>query len=346
MTAPLLVTGLPRTGTSWTGKMLEASEEVVYVNEPLNPGHPPGHSPGVLNASVTHQFQYITNDNDAEWRRAFADTLGLRYQLGAELKRNRGGYDLARAGRYLTAFTAGRLRGRRAMLDDPFALLSTAWLVKEMNCQAVVLVRDPVAVVGSWRSLGWNMHFHELLEQPELRRDHLGPYVARMRSLIGSPDWLARICLLWELAYDIVDRTFAPLPGVHVVRYESLVQAPMDGFHRLYADLGLTWSEASHRRVETATTGSASSGAAHSWSLAGGLSRTAYRPMDAGAALRSFQSRLSAAEIDRVRELTDAVAGRFYPPANEAPTGSRPEVRRDSAAEASNRSANGASSIR
>lgn len=313
MTAPLLVTGLPRTGTSWAGKMLEASGEVLYVNEPMNPGHPPGHSPGVLNASVTHQFQYIAPGNDEVWRRAFTDTLSLRYRLGAELRRNRGAYDLARAGKYLAAFTAGRLRGRRAMLDDPFALLSTSWLVQEMGCEAVVLVRDPVSVVGSWRSLGWAVHFHELLEQPDLLRDHLGPYVDRMRALVGSPDWLARSCLLWELAYDVVDRTVAPLPGARIMRYESLVQDPLSSFQALYADLGLTWSTSSRKRVEQATTGAASSRTAHSWSLAGGLSRTAYRPMDAGTALSSYQTRLTPAEIDRVRELTAVVAGRFYP---------------------------------
>ena len=39
--SPILVTGLPRSGTSWVGKMLAASGELVYVNEPLNPQHPP-----------------------------------------------------------------------------------------------------------------------------------------------------------------------------------------------------------------------------------------------------------------------------------------------------------------
>ena len=339
MTAPLLVTGLPRTGTSWVGKMLEASGEVVYVNEPMNPGHPPGRSPGVLNASVTHQFQYIAPGNDDAWRRAFSDTLALRYRLGAEVRRNRGVYDLARAAKYVTAFTAGRLRGRRALIDDPFALLSTSWLVQEMGCQAVVLVRDPVSVVGSWRSLGWSVHFHELLEQPDLVRDHLGPYVERMRSLIGSPDWLARSCLLWELAYAVVDRAIAPLPGARINRYEDLVQAPLTGYRQLYADLGLTWSPQSRRRVEQATSGDASSRSAHSWSLVGGLSRTAYRPMAAGTALRSYQTRLTPAEIERVRELTAVVAARFYPSATE-------EARRDSAESISSRSAYGASSTR
>jgi hypothetical protein len=310
----LLVTGLPRSGTSWVGKMLEGSGEVVYVNEPLNPQHPPGRSPGVLDADVTHRFQYISPDDDDGWRRAFTDTLRLRYRWAAELRRNRSAYDLGRLLKYGSAFTAGRLRGRRALLDDPYALFSTAWLVREMGCTAVVLVRDPVSFVGSWRSLGWTIHFHELLEQPALVRDHLGPYADRMRALVGSPDWLARSCLLWEAAYDVVDRAFRDLPGVHLVAYEELVRDPADRFADLYARVGLTWSDRAADRVRAATTDrpGAAEGAMR-WSLRGGLSRTAYRPMGRGTALQTYRERLTPDEVARVRELTADVAARVLP---------------------------------
>ncbi len=311
----VLVTGLPRSGTSWVGKMLEASGQVVYVNEPLNPRHPPGRSPGVLDAEVTHRFQYISTEDDERWRRAFAGTLGLRYGFAAELRQNRSAYDLGRAVKYATAFTLGRLRGRRALLDDPYALFSTGWLTQEMGCRAVVLVRDPVAFVGSWRTLGWQIHFHELLEQPLLVRDHLGPYVDRMRALVGSPDWLARSCLLWEMAYDVVDRAFRHLPGVRLVSYESLVEDPLTRFAEVYDGLGLTWSAGAADRVRAATTerDDATRGAMR-WSLRGGLSRTAFRPMGAATALSSYRSRLTPEEIDRVRELTAEVAGRVLGP--------------------------------
>ena len=140
------------------------------------------------------------------------------------------------------------------MLDDPFAIFSTGWLVQQMGVEAVVLVRDPVSFVGSWRALDWSIHFHELLEQPALVRDHLGPYVDRMRALVGSPDWLARTCLLWEATYDVVDRAFRGIPGVHVVGYESLVQDPMSRFADLYRRFGLTWSDEAAGRVREATT--------------------------------------------------------------------------------------------
>jgi hypothetical protein len=309
----LLVTGLPRSGTSWVGKMLEASGEVVYVNEPMNPQHPPGQSPGVLDATVTHRFQYISDD-DEQWRRAFEKTLGLRYGFRAELGRNRSAYDLARMAKYGTSFTTGRLRGRRAMLDDPFAIFSTGWLVQQMGVEAVVLVRDPVSFVGSWRALNWRIHFHELLEQPALVRDHLGPYVDRMRALVGSPDWLARTCLLWEATYDVVDRAFRQIPGVHVIGYESLVQDPMGGFADLYRRFGLTWSDEAAGRVREATTEKAGADKKFQWSLRGGISRTAYRPQGAATALSTYRTRLSADEVARVRELTADVAGRVLGP--------------------------------
>ena len=310
----LVVTGLPRSGTSWVGKMLEASGEVVYVNEPMNPQHPPGHSPGVLDATVTHRFQYISDEDDEQWRRAFDRTLALHYQFGAELRQNHSAYDLARMVKYGTAFTAGRLRGRRAMIDDPFAVFATGWLTQQMGCEAVVLVRDPVSFVGSWRALNWKIHFHELLEQPALVRDHLGPYVERMRDLVGSPDWLARTCLLWEATYDVVDRAFRDLPGVHLIGYEALVEDPMTGFEDLYRRFGLTWSDDAAGRVREATTEKAGAEqGSHRWSLRGGLSRTAYRPMGSATALSTYRTRLTPAEVERVRTLTASVAGRVLP---------------------------------
>lgn len=311
---PLLVTGLPRSGTSWVGKMLEASGEVVYVNEPLNPEHPPGRSPGVLNASVSHRWQYICADNEAEWLPAFRDTVRLRYRLGAELRRNRRLYDLARLGKYATSFTLGRLRGRRAMLDDPFALLSTRWLVERLGCRAVVLVRDPVSLVGSWQRLGWTADLSALLAQPLLARDLLSDdEVASLRSMIGSPDEVARIATLWRVAYGVVQQCFADLPGVRIQPYEDLAAAPALGFAELYDFCGLRWSSRVADTVRAATTGGTGSDeGSHRWSLRFGLSKTAFRPMDSRTMLTAA-SRLPEADANQVRELTADSAADLYP---------------------------------
>jgi len=308
---PLLVTGLPRSGTSWVGKMLEASGEVVYINEPLNPQHPPGQSPGVLDARVAHRYHYICADNEDAWLPAFADTCRLRYKPIAELRRNRTLYDLGRMMKYGTSFTVGRLKDRRAMLDDPWATVSIPWFVKRMGCQAVVLVRRPQSFAGSWRKLGWQVDFADLLAQPLLLRDVLGPYEDDMRALIDSPDWLAQVSLLWRAMYAVVADLSDSVPGLIVIRYEDLAANPVPMFRKLYRELGLTWTDGIKHLLVKNTTAPDSS-RVFGWNLRGGLSRTGFRPMDSRQSLTSYHQQLSNAEVDRIGELTADVATRFY----------------------------------
>ncbi|MEZ0073379.1 sulfotransferase [Planotetraspora sp. GP83] len=295
---PVLVTGLPRSGTSWVGKMLAASGRLVYVNEPLNPQHPPGHSPGVLDASVTHRFQYICQDNETPWLEAFSRTVALRYRWLAELRRNHRPYDLARMAKYGTAFGIGRLLGRRALLDDPFALFSARWFADRLGCQVVVLVRDPVSFVGSWQRLGWTVYFHELLEQPLLVRDH--PCVEELRPFIGSQDRIAKAAALWKVARQVTDELAARTTNIKVVSYEQLASAPMDGFRDLYKWCGLPWTDRTAQKITAACTAQRSRERTFTWA---GFSRTAYRPMDSRQALTAYRHRLSSEEIARVETL-------------------------------------------
>ncbi|MFD0657935.1 sulfotransferase [Thermocatellispora tengchongensis] len=298
----MLVTGLPRSGTSWAGRMLAAGGELVYVNEPLNPQHPPGRCPGVLNATVTHRFQYICRANEDAWSRAFADTVALRYRFGAELRRNRSAYDLARMVRYGAAFTVGRVLGRRALLDDPFAVLSAGWFAERLGCRVIVLVRDPVALAASWRRLGWTVYFHELLEQPLLVRDH--PEVEQTRALVGSQDRTAKLAALWRIAATVTGRLALRHPGITLVRYEELAADPLTGFRRLYDHAGLAWSPRAERRITRACTAPSRGWGGFAWDL-GSLSRTAFRRMDSRlAAARTGAGDLTPEEVTRIRRLT------------------------------------------
>ena len=293
--------------------MLEASGEAVYVNEPLNPEHPPGRSPGVLNAQVSHRYEYICADNDERWVRAFNDTLRLRYHVIAELRRNHAPYDLARMAKYATGFTVGRLRRRRGLIDDPNAVMSAAWFAQRLGCHVVISVRHPVSFVGSWRRLGWKAHLHDLLRQPLLLRDLLGPYEEELRATADSPDPIAKAAVLWRVTYAALGDLDARHAGlIHMRRYEDLARNPEDGFRELYATCGLTWNERARRRIAWATTDHGKAEAQRSWTLSGGLSRTAFRPMNSRSALGTFRDRLSEQEIDQVLETTASVATRYY----------------------------------
>jgi hypothetical protein len=312
---PLLVTGMPRTATSWVGKMLEASGRLVYVNEPLNPQRRPGRSLGVLRAEVTHAFQYISEENERAWLPAFQDTVRLRFHPLAELRRNHRPYDLLRAVKYAAGFGLGRLRGRRALLDDPYAVFAAPWLARRVGCRVVVTVRDPVATVSSWRRLGWRPRLGELLGQPALVRDRLGRFRPELEAAQAADgDGVGQASLLWRVIYGTVAAYRAEIAGLEVARHEDLSADPVPAFAALYRRLGLPFGPDAERAILAATS-AGSGGGAMRWTVsAGGVSRTAARRLDSRTNLGVWRERLTDAEAARVRHLTADVAALFgYP---------------------------------
>jgi hypothetical protein len=312
---PILVTGMPRTATSWVGKMLEASGTLVYVNEPMNPQHPPGRSPGVLRAEVAHAFQYISEENEDGWLPAFRDTVRLRFHPLAELRRNHRPYDLARTVKYTAGFALGRLRGRRALLDDPYAVFAAPWLARRVGCRVVVTVRDPVATVSSWRRLGWVPRLGELLAQPALVRDRLARFAPDLEAAVAGnghgADGVGPASLLWRVIYGTVAGYRGEVPGLEVVRHEDLSADPVPAFQALYGRLGLPFGPGAEEAIRAATT-AGSGGGAMRWSVSsGGVSKTAARRLDSRANLQVWRERLSDDEVARIRELTADVAGEF-----------------------------------
>jgi Sulfotransferase family len=306
--SPILVTGIPRSGTSWVGKMLDAGGEVVYINEPLSDHHPPGLSPGILAAPVHHRFQYISEANEPPYLAAFRETLGLRYHALAEIKQNRAPRDLARMAKYWSSFTRGRLRNRRPLLDDPFAVFSAGWFADRLGCDVIAIVRHPAANAASRKRLGWRTDFRHLLRQPLLLEEWLHPFEAQMRALVRSPDQLAEGALLWRMAYHVAGKLRQRSPRLRVVRHEDLSLDPLGGYSELYGALRLPLSQRALGVIASSSNGG-SPEKGHAWS---GLSKTGFRPLDSRANAVKWKTVLTPEEVSRVRGLTEDVASLYY----------------------------------
>lgn len=308
--APILVTGLPRSGTSWVGKMLEASGQVVYINEPLNPQHPPGISPGILDGPDPVPYQYISGHNGGQWEGPFRRMLELRYRPGAELRRNHAPYDVLRMLKYLYSFSVGRARGRRPMVDDPYALMSVGWLAEKIGMRVVILVREPRSYVGSRIHLGWEASLERLASQDRLMSDLFEGNRRRIIEARDGPDEVLKTAVMWSSCYDVVDRHFRAIPGVEIVTYESLAISPISGFDELYESLDLTMTDRARGRIAAATSSPTDQRRAFRWT---GASRTAYQPMDSSSNLETYRDRLTTEQITVVDRATSETRSRFYP---------------------------------
>lgn len=197
------------------------------------------------------------------------------------------------------------------MLDDPNAIFAMRWLAGRMSVRTVAVVRDPVSMLGSWRQLGWQPQLQPILDQPALVRDHFADDRDEIERLAAEGDWLEQMCCFWNLGNRFVHAARTELDHVLAVRYEDFAADPLPQYEALYVWCGLDWDADAQASIREATTASSDSGQGFSWSLRGGLSRTAFRRMDSAASVNKVDRRLDPDETERVRAATADVLALF-----------------------------------
>ena len=291
---PILVTGAPRSGTTWVGKMLALAPGVGYVHEPFNPRFSAGR--------FDRYFTVVTRENEARYAPELQRMLTFHYELVPRLRRRHRPKDVARTFRDFTRVQRVRLRHARPLMKDPIALLSAEWLAQRFEMDVVVLIRHPAAFASSLKRLGWRHSFATFLDDgrvPEVIR----PYEGEVRAQAREPgDLLAQAALLWRLLYNAVASYRERHPDWVFLRHEDISLEPSASFERLYERLGLELTEAARTEIERAS--------------ASGNPAAPTTPhaveLDSAASLGRWRDELTRDEIETLRARTSDVWPRFY----------------------------------
>jgi hypothetical protein len=235
---PILVTGSPRCGTTWVGKVIAASPSVGYIAEPFNllcrPGRCAAHFP--------YWFYYICEENEEQYFHHIQRTLGFQYQVLEELKVTRTPRDVARMVRDFWQFQFYRIRRCRPLLRDPQAFFSAEWLARRFSCEVVVVIRQPAAFVASFKSLHWEHPFDHFLKQPLLMRDHLYPFEDEIRKFAERKQAVVdQAILLWRLIHSVILRYQKTHPEWTFARHRDVSIDPIDEFRRIFERVDLPY---------------------------------------------------------------------------------------------------------
>ena len=300
---PILVTGAPRSGSTWVGNVLALDQGAAYIHEPFNRHCPAGR----CRAAFAHPFTYITPATEAPYVAALGDTIAWKYSLAAELRTLRTSRQVARMTRDFVYFEAMRRRGARTILKDPLALFSADWLAQRFGCQVVVVIRHPAAFVASLRAAGWShVHFEMFGDQPLLMRDRLAPFADAIAAATKTmPDTIDAGALLWNILHHQIQCLRQEHPDWIFVRHEDLSCNPVAGYNAIFDRLGLNFSDAVRRNLEGYTTG----GGLSKLSMFGTRRRTMRNSRDS---IFAFRDRLTPEEIARVRAATAPLSELFY----------------------------------
>lgn len=300
---PILVTGAHRSGSTWVGRMLSFAPGVTYIHEPFSILH----RPGICDARFTHWFPYICGDNEGPYIAPIRDMLNFRYRVGAEALATRSARDAGRLVRDWARFWQARRRRERPLVKDPIAVFSAEWLWASFDIAPVVMVRHPAAFASSLMRLQWSHPFQDFLDQPLLLRDVLSPFEQEVREFAAWEHPIVdQSILLWKLIHHAIALYRERHPDWLFVRHEDLARDPIEGFARIFDKLGLTFDASAESQIRAHSDPSNPTEVAE----AGVVKR------DSRSSISTWRSRLSAEEIERVREGVGAVAGEFYSPSD------------------------------
>ena len=224
---PILVTGAHRSGTTWVGRMLAQAPNVLYIREPFNVTDPPGR--GICNLRTELWFQYIAlRERTSSPQAAEQDHCpGLRSPRGL-CGCSSSFADTYKAMLEYLRFRRHRRAGARALIKDPLAVFSAEWLASAFDMHVIVMVRHPVAFVGSIRKLNWSHPFRDFLRQPRLVDDLLSPFRAEIEWFAAAErPVLDQAVLLWRLIYHTVLGYRERHPEWIFLRHEDISRDPV-----------------------------------------------------------------------------------------------------------------------
>jgi len=255
-TPPLVLVGIPRSGTTWTMRALVADASLHGVMEPDNESRS---APAVWAKRRAGRFPLLEpGDGEPEYHRLWEWILGGAVQtprlniaataLRAVRPAGRQRYFRGRfsplmevagaIGARLPRPPVLPLAGQRLLVKTVHAGLAVEWLASEFELKVLVLLRHPGNVLASWISLDLTDRFVRLDEQPRIRhRVGAGAIPPAGTEPLERMVWQIGVLSL------ALEEAASRHPSWVVRTHDELCVDPPARFRQLYADLGLTWNE-------------------------------------------------------------------------------------------------------
>jgi hypothetical protein len=156
----ILVSGPPRWGTTWVAETLSVATDIPYLHEIDNPDESAAAWPSVLRYGL---YPILQPGDPAPSYSALWDTAFVKGELRAlRSQRLRGALS-----KLPTPFATGLINGSLhlngtfgrttagAVTKTVFSCFSLEWIADRYRPTVVMVRRNPLNIISSWRSLGW-----------------------------------------------------------------------------------------------------------------------------------------------------------------------------------------------
>ena len=295
-TNPVLITGSHRSGSTWAGNMIGFSPSLSYLHEPFfNINR---YNPGIFNFKFDFWYFYLCEANGDKYKEYINDTLSYKYNTYQGLSNIKSINSFNRFVQDYLRFKKLSFFKRRPLVKDPMALFSAEWLAKEFKMDVVVLVRNPVAFVGSIVKKNWFFPFDHLIKQPMLMDDYLYPFRDTIESYSKNKwDIIDNAILIWNITHYMIANYMKSNNGWIFLKHEDLSSDPLQKFREVYDKLELKYTDSVEKNIKKYCFNKKKDS---------DLSR------DSKINIHEYKNRLNDETIKKIRKKTEEISSIFY----------------------------------
>ncbi len=227
----ILITGAPRSGTTYIGKVLEKASNYMYFHEPFRDNH------GIQ--GINHRFPFTQSFNYAkivdEFFNGKAKFIIKKHDENKNwefyLKKLLGNRDQINYRKYFQ----GKTSSRKLLLKDPIASFLSDYIFSKGYAKVIIVVRHPMAFYYSLKQKKSDFDFGNFLDQKELINEYLNDEVELMKRA-NDLQYEERIALLWKCIYKVltaIGNKHRGKDGWFVVLHEDISNSPVKFFQTL-----------------------------------------------------------------------------------------------------------------
>ena len=236
----ILVTGIQRSGTTFTSTILGRAPLIIYLPEPFNPDYgiegTSKHFPIIDMQNLNDRNKFLLKDlftYKARYKKIytrdsipkkvikyiFSNRANIRYRLNGIISKN----------------------NQRFLIKDPDAAFLSEYMVKKHNCQALSMVRHPCAVLCSFQRLGWAFDFTDIMENIAMLEEHFSEYIPLIQK--DSKTIVEQVGLLWVIVNKMLNIFSQRNNNWMTVIHENLCREPEKTFQNIFDWAGIHLTE-------------------------------------------------------------------------------------------------------